>query len=65
MFTHLMAMAALLAPAAPQDAPTVPTALTCADSHGKLNWFEGTYEEALAKAASENKIVFMDFWTEW
>lgn len=33
--------------------------------HGKLPWFEGTYEEVLAKASAENKLVFIDFWTEW
>ncbi len=33
--------------------------------HGRLPWFEGTYEAALEKAATENKLVFIDFWTEW
>jgi thiol-disulfide isomerase/thioredoxin len=33
--------------------------------HGKLAWFEGGYEAALAKAKAENKLIFIDFWTTW
>lgn len=33
--------------------------------HGRLDWFPGTFEEALAKAKQENKIVFIDFWASW
>ena len=64
MLIHLLA-AALCSPA---QAPTVPqpaAALACVAQHGELNWFPGSYEEALARAASEKKIVFIDFWTKW
>ncbi|MFT7668377.1 MAG: thiol-disulfide isomerase/thioredoxin [Planctomycetota bacterium] len=37
----------------------------CVIDHGKLNWFEGTYEEALVSAAKSKQLVFIDFWTEW
>ncbi len=36
-----------------------------ADDHGSLPWFEGSYEELMAKAQEENKLVFLDFWTGW
>jgi thiol-disulfide isomerase/thioredoxin len=36
-----------------------------AEDHGKLPWFEGTYEELMAKALDEDKLVFVDFWTNW
>ncbi len=65
MFIQLLATAALLAPATTPVTNPVPTVQPRAGDHGKLNWFAGTYEEALAKAAAEKKIIFMDFWTEW
>ncbi len=33
--------------------------------HGKLPWYEGTFAEALVEAEAENKILFIDFWTDW
>lgn len=30
-----------------------------------IRFFEGTYEEALAKAGEENKLIFMDAYTTW
>ena len=33
--------------------------------HSQLPWFEGTWDELLAKAKAEDKLVFVDFWTEW
>ena len=30
-----------------------------------INFFKGNYQEALAKAAETNKMVFIDFYTEW
>jgi thiol-disulfide isomerase/thioredoxin len=33
--------------------------------HGRLDWFGGTFAEALEKAKSEKKIVFVDFWASW
>ncbi len=65
MLIQLLATAALLAPATTPATSAVPTAQPCSEGHGKLSWFEGSYEEALAKAASEKKIIFMDFWTDW
>jgi len=58
MLTTLISAAALtFAPAeAHAAAPT---------DHGKLPWFEGTWEEVLAEATKTNKLVFVDFWTDW
>jgi thiol-disulfide isomerase/thioredoxin len=33
--------------------------------HGKVAWFQGSYEEALAEAKASKKLVFIDFWTTW
>lgn len=30
-----------------------------------INFFKGNYQEALEKATAENKMVFIDFYTEW
>lgn len=30
-----------------------------------IQFFEGTYEEALTKAAEEDKLIFMDAYTTW
>lgn len=40
---------------APQDAPP----------KGKLPWFEGSFEELLARAEETGKGVFIDFWAPW
>jgi thioredoxin-related protein len=32
-------------------------------THGKIPWFSGTFEDALARAKTENKVVFVDLWT--
>lgn len=31
----------------------------------KINFFEGTWDEVKAKAKKENKMVFIDFYTDW
>jgi hypothetical protein len=65
MLITTFALAALALPAsAPAAAPSAAAATTL-DDHGKLPWFEGTYEELLAKAKAEDKIIFLDFWTSW
>ena len=35
-----------------------------ASSQG-INFFKGTFDEALAKAKQENKLVFVDFYATW
>lgn len=40
------------------------TALFCS-AQGQVNFFEGTWEEAFAKAAEEDKHVFVDSYTDW
>ena len=30
-----------------------------------IQFFKGTFDEALAKAKQENKLVFVDFYAEW
>ena len=49
----------------PLLAATLASPILPPTDHGRLPWFEGTYEAALEKAATENKLVFIDFWTEW
>jgi hypothetical protein len=62
----ITALAAVLAAPVPPPPPTpAPSACVVAVDHGKLNWFEGSYEEALAKAAASKQLVFIDFWTSW
>jgi len=43
---------------------TIPAA-TPATDHGKVTWFKGSFESALVKAKAENKLIFIDFWTDW
>jgi thiol-disulfide isomerase/thioredoxin len=38
---------------------------TAPNTEGGIEFFHGTYTEALAKAKAENKIIFMDAFTEW
>lgn len=61
----LAASPAVLAPAMLQAPPAPPARLASAADHGKVKWFEGTYEQALAEAAAKKTLVFVDFWTEW
>lgn len=35
------------------------------DIYEGMEFFEGSYEDALALAAQENKMVFVDVWTTW
>ena len=66
MLITSLTLAALAAPAAyPQNAHDDELVAQNAVDHGKLNWFEGSWKELLAKAASEKKIVFLDFFTKW
>jgi hypothetical protein len=58
----LAASPAVLAPAPFQSPPVRPAA---AEDHGKVKWFEGGFEQALAEAAAKKQLVFVDFWTEW
>jgi thiol-disulfide isomerase/thioredoxin len=32
--------------------------------HGRVEWFDGTFEQALAEATKQKKIVFLEFWTK-
>ena len=43
----------------------LPALASPAGDHGELPWFEGSYEELIAKAQTEKKLVFLDFWTSW
>lgn len=38
---------------------------TLSEDHGKLAWFQGSYEDALKEAKAKNKMVFIDLWTTW
>ena len=64
MLLTTIAVASLLT--APTPAATAPSvAENSVEDHGKLDWFKGSFEEALAQAKASNKIVFIDFWTTW
>jgi hypothetical protein len=66
MLISTVAALALLAPPAPAATPSAPTAaVALAGDHGKLPWFQGTFDELLAAAKKDNKLVFIDFWAEW
>src|SRR6185436_15307371 len=58
MRTLLFLLAALL----PITAAARPVAAV-ENTHGKIPWFTGTFEEALARAKAENKVLFVDLWT--
>ena len=60
---HVAALASG-SPPPPPPAPA-PASITPDEGHGDLPWFEGTFEELLARAEKEKKLVFLDFWTEW
>jgi len=36
-----------------------------APEHGLLPWFDGSWEELLRRAEREERLVFVEFWTEW
>lgn len=36
-----------------------------ARSKGKLEWFEGSWEELLAEAKKSERLIFLDFYAEW
>lgn len=72
MLLSCLAAAAVLTPAQPTVAIVPRVAEREASSsanpaldHGKIEWFQGTFEEALARAKSQNQFVFVDFWTSW
>jgi len=67
MFLSACALAGLAMPAATAPEPNPAPALTApaARDHGKLEWFEGTWDQLLAEAKRSNKIVFLDFWASW
>ena len=71
MWTPLLAAALCAAPLtqAPDDGrlgrPEPLALYPVVEQHGKLPWFEGSYEEALLHAEASGRIVFVDFWTEW
>jgi thiol-disulfide isomerase/thioredoxin len=35
------------------------------EGHGKIAWFQGSFQDALAEAKASKKLVFIDFWTTW
>lgn len=60
MLLSLIAAAPLLASTA-----GAPPAQPVLDDHGKLPWIEGTFDELLARAQKEDRLIFIDFWTDW
>src|SRR5262249_39727113 len=64
MMLTSLAIASLLS-AKPVALPPAARPGVAAEDHGKLDWFKGSFEEALAQAKASNKLVFIDFWTTW
>jgi thioredoxin-related protein len=67
MLSITLAVLTLHAPSAvpPAVIPVVAGATAVRSDHGKLPWFEGSYEDALKEAKEKNKLVFIDLWTTW
>jgi len=63
---HLLLLASAVASGAQGHAPrSQPTAVSEAgERHGKVKWFEGTYDALLAKAKSEQRVVLLNFYTD-
>ena len=57
----------LLVTASTISATPVPviTEPTTPMDHGKLAWFDGTFDALVEKAEAEGKIIFLDFWADW
>jgi len=51
-----LSLAALCTPAQDDIRPPV---------HGRLDWFQGSFDELLAEADRTDRIVFLDFWANW
>jgi thiol-disulfide isomerase/thioredoxin len=64
MMLTTLAIASLLSGQPVASSSALPPRVS-AEDHGKLNWFQGSFEEALAQAKASNKLVFIDFWTTW
>lgn len=69
MLLTILAALAMTTPSAvtaPVSNSAVPSsAIVVVEDHGKIPWFTGTFDEAIAKAKAEKKLVFIDFWTTW
>jgi hypothetical protein len=46
-----------------KKALAVLSVLTLASAASAQNWFQGTLDQAVAKAKSENKLVLVDFFS--
>ncbi|MDF1799929.1 MAG: thioredoxin family protein, partial [Planctomycetota bacterium] len=71
MLLTSLSLVGLLAVASTSDTtPTCPTpddtALTLSAplQHGKVDWFDGTYEELLEKAKKEDRVVLLSFFSK-
>jgi hypothetical protein len=64
---HLaLALAALAACARPTSPPgSVAGATTPEAAAGGPAWFRGSWDELLAAARAERKLVLLDFWASW
>ena len=61
----MLSLSLRLAPLALALAAPSALAAPIAGEHGVVRWFEGSFDEAVAKAKSEDKLIFIDFWTDW
>ncbi|MBL8858892.1 MAG: thioredoxin family protein [Planctomycetes bacterium] len=65
MLHALLPLALFLPVSLPEAAAAPAPVLATTADHGKIPWFTGTFDEAIARAKAENKLVFIDFWTTW
>jgi thioredoxin-related protein len=64
-FAPLPTTAPWAAPNAPDPAPSSTQGDLKPPVHGRLDWFQGSFDELLAEAKREGRIVFLDFWANW
>lgn len=61
MLITSLALAALILVA---PAPPIPELPPVCVSQGKVDWFEGSLEEALARAVIEERAIFLHVWAD-
>jgi thioredoxin-related protein len=50
---------------APVAAHSVATPSAAHEDHGKIAWYQGSFDDAVREATRTKKIIFIDFWTSW
>lgn len=64
MLLNVLTLAGALALGAPATPAPAPSAIVL-EEHGKVPWFQGTFEQALEAARTKKQFILIDFWTDW